>query len=493
MLLAGVTLGALLGIAGETTLRAATGTIYFNSVESYSSPMSLRRVNPDGSGNQSVLVALPEPSFPVASRQGGKLLLTSSDPGRPFKLSRNVFNLDLATGGLVKVTGFEDSATTGIGSTTVLTNGVASHTNDTQFSSYTIHFPYHKAHSPDGQQIAVMNLPRTGGSTLNVSRTNAPTEQFLGSGRLPALELYPAVGPSPIGTALFLSAQTRTGFNQGGDGVDWHPTANEVVATFSSDVPVIGNTGQTSMEGTLLAVVATDRSPSFVRKLTNPVGEKNAFFDVVTFISTTAGPHDYAPAISPNGLRVAYVRHTQRADTRFDGAGIAPLPAICAIRMIDYDGTDDHEVLRMAEGLWVTRIAWSPDGTEIVFDLAPQLVLNGLNALLGDVTRSAVYLVNADGTNPRLLAAAPAAYPTWSPQGAVTPPPPRLRIARDGAARLQLHQTELTPGREVDLESSPDSMTWTRVRRDIATTTELVLTIEPSTDDAQRFFRLVTR
>jgi len=62
---------------------------------------------------------------------------SSSDPGRPFKLSRNVFNLDLATGGLVKVTGFEDSATTGVGSTTVLTNGVASHTNESQFSSYT--------------------------------------------------------------------------------------------------------------------------------------------------------------------------------------------------------------------------------------------------------------------------------------------------------------------------------------------------------------------
>lgn len=53
----------------------------------------------------------------------------------PFKLSRNVFDLNLATGGLVKVTGFEDSASTGVGSTTVLTNGVASHTNDTQRSS----------------------------------------------------------------------------------------------------------------------------------------------------------------------------------------------------------------------------------------------------------------------------------------------------------------------------------------------------------------------
>jgi hypothetical protein len=163
--------------------------------------------------------------------------------------------------------------------------------------------------------------------------------------------------------------------------------------------------------------------------------------------------------------------------------------------MIDYDGTDDHEVLRMAEGLWVTRIAWSPDGTEIVFDLAPQLVLNGLNSLLGDVTRSAIYLMNADGTNPRLLAAAPAAYPTWSPLSVVTPPPPppRLHIARDGSGRLLLHETELTPGREVDIESSPDLVTWTRVRRDVVTATELWFTIEPSTGSAPNFFRLVTR
>ena len=181
---------------------APSGVIFYNAVETYASPITLRRVNPDGSDNQAVLVDLPEPSFPVASRDGAKLLLTSGDPGRPFKISRNVFSLDLRTGGVARVTAFEDIVRNGAGQTIIKTNGIAAATNDTTFTSYTIHFPYHKAFAPDGRRVAVVDLPRTGGSTLSVSRTNAPTEQILGSGRAPSLEVHDAGNPSPIGAAI---------------------------------------------------------------------------------------------------------------------------------------------------------------------------------------------------------------------------------------------------------------------------------------------------
>ena len=105
---------------------AATGTIFFNGAESVQSPITLRSVNSDGTGLRIVPVDLPEPAFPVISRDGRQLLLTSGDPGRPFKISRNIFSLDLATGGLAKVTSFEDSARSGTGTITTLTNGVAS-------------------------------------------------------------------------------------------------------------------------------------------------------------------------------------------------------------------------------------------------------------------------------------------------------------------------------------------------------------------------------
>lgn len=60
--------------------------------------------------------------------------------------------------------------------------------------------------------------------------------------------------------------------------------------------------------------------------------------------------------------------------------------------------------------------------------------------------RSEMHAGRADGTHPRRLVAAPAAYPRWSPQGEVTPPVrPILRLRRDGAT-FQLQIDQLAPG-----------------------------------------------
>ncbi|MBE0539978.1 MAG: PD40 domain-containing protein [Verrucomicrobia bacterium] len=291
----------------------------------------------------------------------------------------------------------------------------------------------------------------------------------------------------PAGPYVFLSAQERDGFNQGGDGVDWHPTLNEVVATVASDVPAIGTAGRTSLGGTVLAVFSTTSISPFLRKLTNPVGEANAFFDLSTLIYSIATPHDYAPAISPNGTRVTYVRHTLRQDTRYDGVAIAPMPAICSIRVINYDGTGDREVLRMAEGLWVTKIAWSPEGSQIAFDLSPQQVLNGWNSLSGDATQSAIYVVNENGTNPHLLAAAPAAYPTWAASQSAARP--GLQIRRDGNG-LELRIDQLTPGRGFVVERSIALPTWTPLATLVATNSTQLLTITPNAGERFAVYRI---
>ncbi len=449
---------ALLLLTATIETWAATGVIYFNGTESSTTPMSLRRINADGTGFQIVSVNLPEPAFPVASRDGRRVLVTSGDPGRPFKLSRNIFSLDLAAGGITKVTSFEDSVRTGAGPLVTLTNGVAASTNDATWTSYTIHFPYHKAYSPDGRQVAVMDLPRSGGSTLSASRTNAPTEQFLGGGRMPSLEVYPAAGPSLIGNLLFAGG-IRTGNNQGGDGVDWHPSRAEVVGAFRDDIPVTGTSGIRGSEGTVLAVFATDgRLDPFIRKLTKPSGVWDSYVDIFNSIFVRADENDYAPAISPDGTRVAYVRHTIRFDSRI--SQLNNLPAVCAIRIIQYDGVGDREVLRLAEGLWVTRVAWSPDGSELAFDIAPQLFSQGAPLLGGDVNRSEIHVVGADGGNPRRLVSAPSAYPTWAPAALISPPNrPRLQLRREGS-RLQMQIDQLVVGGAFDVQGSTDLSRW---------------------------------
>lgn len=471
-------------------VEAATGTIFFNGAESPVASITLRRVSADGTGLRSVPVALPEPAFPVVSRDGRRLLLTSGDPGRPFKISRNVFSLDLISGQLVKVTGFEDSVRTGAGPLVTLTNGVAAQTNDASWTSYTIHFPYHKAYSPDGLQVAVMDLPRSGGSTLSVSRTNAPTEQFLGGGRSPFLEVFPAAGPNPLGQLLF-GGGIRTGNNQGGDGVDWHPQRAEVLGAFRDDIPVTGTAGVRGSEGTVIAVFATDgRFDPFLRKLTRPSGVWDSYVDLFSSILVRADENDYAPAISPDGTRVAYVRHTIRFDTRV--SSLHNLPALCAIRVINYDGTGDREVIRLAEGWWITRVAWSPDGTEIAFDLAPQHFSQGAPLLSGDLTRSEIHVVRADGSSPRRLVPAPAAYPTWSPLGEFAAPiPPTAAFRRDGS-RFELRVDELNPGASFVVEGTTSlaGAAWEALGTFTAGGPTHFITITPNTNAASAYYRV---
>ena len=87
---------------------AADGTLFYNEVATPASPYVVRRVSADGMNAQVVPISLPSPGYPQVSRDGRRLLVTSSDPGRPFKISTNVYAVDLGTLTAVRVTNFED-------------------------------------------------------------------------------------------------------------------------------------------------------------------------------------------------------------------------------------------------------------------------------------------------------------------------------------------------------------------------------------------------
>lgn len=478
-----VVMGIIFG-AGNAT--AATGTVFYNQILAPDAATTLRRVNADGSGDQPVPVPLFSAALPTVSRDGRFLLVTSPDDQRPFMISRNVFVLDLITGGIGKVTAYEDIYRN---NESILTNNVGNPSTNRLITSYTHHFPYHKAFSGDNSRVAVMNLPRTGGSTLDTPFHSGDSQQLLGSGRSPELEIYPTAGPSLIGNLLFLGGP-RTGHNHGGDGVDWHPTLPEVVGAFRDDIPVTGTAGITGSEGTVLAVFSANGGlDPFIRKLTRPSGRWDSYVDLFTSFLVRYDEQDYAPAISPDGTQVAYVRHTLLHDTRLS---LAPQPAILGIRIIRYDGSNDHEILRIASGLWIHRVTWAPDGNTLAFDLSPQLIDQGWPLLGGDLTRSEIYLVNVDGSNPRQLVGAPASHPTWSPLGTVSPSSPTLRFERTENG-LVLRLEDLTPGREFELETSPDLLNWSVSRRLSPTSAQEVVPVDAPLQAHPIFYRLVTR
>jgi Tol biopolymer transport system component len=321
---------------------------------------TMRVINADGSGDRLIPVPVLQVEVVSFSKDGRFMALTAQTPGRPAQISRNVFLLNLQTAQLQQITLFEDQVSE----------------NDFLYVK-----PNYHSIAPDNNSIAVWNLAATRGGTT------------------PSLDRYRLSDGLYLGTLDY--QLPLNGNNEGGSGVDYHPVQNLLVAARRVNVPLydyytgypVGSTG----EGTALWLYST-----VWQQLTAPIGWHSAPYQ--------ANQNDYAPAFSPNGQQVAYVRALSLTYFGYQ-------PWTLALRIVNADGTDDHQVLALPQGVYVTRVSWSRDGTQLVFDAGTQVINGNIPAPLVVEATDALYIVNTNGTGQRLLRAAPASCPVWSPTG----------------------------------------------------------------------------
>lgn len=350
---------------------------------------TLRQVNANGTGDAAFPLPFPKVLTPTWSRDGALLGLTAVDPARPSQITLNAWTYNPATGAKLNVTNFEDKSA----------------------NTFSVTFALYKAFSPDRATMAVNSFIRSGGTDVNTTTT-------------PILQLFPTNGdPGP--TATLHVGGFRDEVHHDGEGVDWSPTQNLIAAPFKWDAPLQSGTTSIYGPGEDTAIFLINPVNSVAQQLTVPHADLIAGGgNVVSWAE-----EDYAPKFSPDGQSLAYVRSYQRTT----GLG-GPELDVQSLHIINLSTRQDSIVLQLQKGVYVTSLDWSPDGTQLVFDLGQQLTSNGFPVQAAEVSTDAINIVNINGTNPHSLVGPGAATPSWRPVAG----PPSLSGLTNISTRLQV-------------------------------------------------------
>lgn len=364
----------------------------------------LHQMNGDGTGESVIGVPFNNPGFPTWSRDGALLAFTASDPANTVSRGQNVYAVSRATGAITPLTHYLDIVDPA--------NVVISRT-----------YPFYKAFSPDRTALATFSLTQTGAGNGGSGLTN-----------LPVLEIH-----SLTATANPIQVHTdksQNGRHHGGEGVDWSPAQNVLAAPLESSSPYLSGGGAS---GETTAIFLIDPSTAAVlqgraQQLTSPRADAS----ITTGVMWTE--HDYQPKFSPNGVGLAYVRSFQAHALL---TSFTPDPDIQTIHIINVNTRADTAILQFPPGRYVTALDWSPDGTQLVFDVSIQATNSVVGPLQqGTAETNQVYVVNVNGTGLTQLRGDGNGTPSWSRTSAPAQPvtlgniSTRMRIGSGDSAMI---------------------------------------------------------
>ena len=334
----------------------------------------LRSIRPNGTGDRAIPLHFPDVALPAWSRNASRFAVTAKSPQRPGQISLDAFSINRVTGAFQNVTKFQDHITS---------------------EAYTYSFALYKAYSPDGKFMAVNSVFRSGGSKASETGT-------------PALQIFATDGTGSV--ALVHVGPIRDNVHHDGEGVDWSPKANLIVAPVQYDAPLVGG-GVGKAEATALVLAQPVTNGGSARLLTLPRGghiDNGPFGEHIIWAE-----HDYAPRFSPDGNFVAYVRSYQAVSS----VRLLPDPNIQSLHIINVNTGNNVRVKRFRAGQYITSLDWSPDGKRLVFDKGKQATTSEGAFLQGvDPNTDRLFIINRDGTGLRQLKGPRAGTPAWRPQ-----------------------------------------------------------------------------
>jgi len=367
------------------TSYAAIGGILYNNFSANS--VTLRQMNPDGSGDTKVQVGLQDPWSPTWSRDGRLISLSSQGSYYPYSNSYNAFVFNPATGGIPQITSWKDRYTG-------------------KSDDYIVDYSWASSivFSSDGARLGVVSIMFSEHWWLEGGYWYVTYLKYY-----PKFEVYDMQGKHAavtVGDGLTSAAMHQ------GDGLDWVPNEDLLICPWQV-------TGDSSPTTALVAVAPVHNAldAGRFRRLTTP-----QFFQY-------SGKHgvavcydqDFQPAVAPHSHRVVYVRERDCID-----GGYPVSPSTISVRMVNLNGTGDRAIYAVPRGKYVSHLSWAPDESKLVLSCGAQVVTNGWPMPSLDNTTGHIALLNPDGTGYREIAGPYADYPAWDPLGPVILPAPSL-------------------------------------------------------------------